>query len=245
MLICCQLDLFPPELKEMRLIRNSQFHVTFWNPEVIGKDENNHDVTSGIGKNEESACAVWLNFPSTVKDMTGTSWESLQCHTCTWFFTSPNCQNNANHLFLIITSIKDCFIPILFSLLSHLSMTHMLCLLLSFSLISPSKYCYCGVYYIIAFYWPSLSSASLCIVPDWNKALSQQSHLYCLVHRLIFRKIYTALFFIHFISHLDVYSLFCVLNFSDITWPFIYCWLSFFCACVCCYFSQVTGRNPR
>lgn len=194
MLICCQLDLFPPELKEMRLIRNSQFHVTFWNPEVIGKDENNHDVTSGIGKNEESACAVWLNFPSTVKDMTGTSWESLQCHTCTWFFTSPNCQNNANHLFLIITSIKDCFIPILFSLLSHLSMTHMLCLLLSFSLISPSKYCYCGVYYIIAFYWPSLSSASLCIVPDWNKSaftaissilscssLDIQKDLYCII----------------------------------------------------------------
>lgn len=65
---------------------------------------------------------------------------------------------------------RTVYIPILFPLLSHLSMTCMLCLLSSFSLISPSKYCYCGVCYIIAVYWTSLSSASLCIVPDWNKA---------------------------------------------------------------------------
>jgi len=49
----------------MRLIRNSQLHVTFClftaplgTSEVIGKDEDKHDVTSGIGMNEESACAV-------------------------------------------------------------------------------------------------------------------------------------------------------------------------------------------
>lgn len=65
MLICCHLYLFLPELEEMRLIRNSQLHVTFClstaplgSSEVGGKDENKLDVTSGIGKNEESACAV-------------------------------------------------------------------------------------------------------------------------------------------------------------------------------------------
>lgn len=172
MLICCHLCLFPPELKEMRLIRNSQFYVTLclWlaplgNSKVIGKDEDNHDVTS-----EESACAVWLNIPSTIKDMTGTSWESLQFHTCTWFFTNPNRQNNANHLSLIITSIKDCiYTHSLSPLVSFEYDPHALFALIFFTY-KPKQVLLCGVCYIIAFYWPSLSSASLCIVPDWNKA---------------------------------------------------------------------------
>lgn len=65
MLIGGLLYLFMLELEEMRLIRNFQLRATFClstaplgNSEVEGKDENGHDVSSGIGWDEESAHAV-------------------------------------------------------------------------------------------------------------------------------------------------------------------------------------------
>jgi len=116
---------------------------------------------------------------------------------------SPIHQNNRIHLSLIIMSIKDCIYPFSFPpCLSRLSMTNLLCLLSYFSLISPSKYFYCGVCYVDLLCFLPL----LCIVPNCNKTISWQSPC-CLVHRLIFRKIYTAFFFNHFRSHLNGYPL--------------------------------------
>jgi len=87
---------------------------------------------------------------------------------------SPIHQNNRIHLSLIIMSIKDCIYPFSFPpCLSRLSMTNLLCLLSYFSLISPSKYFYCGVCYVdLLRFLPLLG-----IVPNCNKTISWQSPL--------------------------------------------------------------------